>query len=173
MAITYKLIASTETTTNTGPVSFTSIPNTYTDLVIKAMIRSSASAQSETVWLQINDDTSITQYQYSRSFCTNSSITKDGSGFTNAQWFASSIANSNMASMFTAWEIYIPEYANTSFQKQGSAEVSWPSNNTSNANEFFGYAWNSTAAINKITIKYNGPNFQAGSTFYLYGITKA
>jgi len=173
MALTYKLIASTITTTNTGPVSFSSIPATYTDLVLKVMTRSAASAQSETVWVQLNDDVSITQYQYSRAFSSNSSVTKDGSGFSNAQWFASSIANSNMANLFTAWEIYIPEYANTAFQKQASAEVSWPSNNSSNDQEFFGYAWNSNAAINKITIKYNGPNFVAGSSFYLYGITKA
>jgi hypothetical protein len=173
MALTYKLIASTITTTNTGPLSFTSIPDTYTDLVLKLCIRSSASAQSETVWIQINDDTSITQYQYSRSFLQNSSVAKDGSGFSNAQWFASSIANSNMASMFTAWEIYIPEYKNTGVQKQALSDNSFPSNNTANAFEYFGFAWNSTAAINKITVKYNGPNFQAGSAFFLYGITKS
>jgi hypothetical protein len=173
MALTYKLIASTITTTNTGPVSFTSIPDTYTDLVLKLSVRSSASATGETVWLQINDDTSISQYQFSRSRISNASITKDGSGFSNAQWFASSIANSGMASMFTAWEIYIPEYKNTGVQKQALSDNSFPSNNSDNASEYFGYAWNSTAAINKITVKYNGPNFQAGSAFFLYGITKS
>lgn len=173
MALTYNLIASTTTTTNTGPVSFISIPNTYTDLVLKLCVRSSASATGETVWLQINDDLSISQYQYSRSRISNSTIIKGGSGFSNAQWFSSSIANSNMASMFTAWEIYIPEYKNTGVQKQALSDVSFPSNSSDNASEYYGYAWNSNDAINKITIKYNGPDFQAGSAFFLYGITKS
>lgn len=173
MALTYKLIASTETTSNTGAVSFSSIPNTYTDLVVKVLARSAASATSETLWLQINDDTSISQYQYSRAFISNTTVAKDGSGFSNAQWFASTIANNGMASMFSAWEIYIPEYANSSFQKQATAESAFVNNSTTNSAEFFGYAWNSTSTINKITVKYNGPNFVAGSAFYLYGITKA
>ena len=41
MATTYKLISSVTVSTATNTISFTSIPQTYTDLVIKASLRGS------------------------------------------------------------------------------------------------------------------------------------
>jgi len=169
--LTYKLIASTITTVDTGPVSFTSIPATYTDLILVAGTRSAASATSETLWLQINDDTGG-NYTYSRQFIVDSTVYKGG-GSGNAQWFSSSIANSNMANMFAYWNIYIPEYTSGN-PKTAAAMNAFPSNNQAvNSSEKFGYTWDPTSVINKITIKFNGPNFVAGSSFFLYGINKS
>ena len=58
---TYSLI-STITTTGTTTVSFTSIPQTYTDLVLRFMIKNSNSATSSALNITFNSDSTSTNY---------------------------------------------------------------------------------------------------------------
>lgn len=165
---TFKKIASTVTTSDSGFLTFSSIPSTYKDLFVRCLTRSAASATTETLWCQINND-GASNYVYTRTILDGSGgLSQGASG--GAQWFAGSSANTGQTGVFGVWDIYISEYANTNFQHSAVAHASLNVDNNTADSEFFGYLYKSSTAISSITIKFNGPNFKGGSSFYLYGI---
>jgi len=168
---TYKKIASTITNSNTGAVTFSSIPSTYRDLLVRVLSRSAADAMTETLWYQNNGDTS-SNYVTKRTVLSGNTSTLSADNALGAQWYANSLANSSsqQGNSFAAWDIYISEYANTNFQRSGLGLSVMNVNNSSSTSEFNGYLFRSTSATSSITIKFNGPNFVGGSSFYLYGI---
>lgn len=155
---TYTLIASNTLGSGATSLTFSSIPQTYTDLILICNGNTSANANN---YLQFNSDTG-----------SNYSATR-GSGDGSA---ASSTRNSNQTQMlldgFGYWTstygankiIHIMDYANTTTYKS----VLTRANSTVGTDTLIGL-WRSTSAIN--TIKFNSDStLQAGSIFKLYGI---
>lgn len=173
MANTYSLLASTVLTGSQASVTFSSIPQNYTDLVLKYSARDDSGNTSDaTVYLTFNND-SGNNYSYTML---------RGSGSAAATARASSQANfSNgtgvpgsgaTANTFSYNEIYIPNYISTT-----SKPISLFDINETNATA--AYIWNNaglysgTSAITSIKLASPTNNFVSGSSFYLYGISKS
>ena len=146
---------------------FTTIPTTYTDLLIKFSGR--ATVNESGVSLQFNNNTSTSNYIYTTLQGNGSTVTR--SKETNLGFIGSRINPSTFtASTFSNSEFYIPNYRNGN-QKSVSID-SVNENNATLANSMFtAGVWNQTSAITSIKLYVVGGNLAEGSTASLYGIS--
>jgi hypothetical protein len=167
---TYTPIATTTLGSASNTVTFSSIPSTYTDLII--VTDAGASVISE-VDLRVGNSSVDTGSNYSKT-----TLSGDGSS-------ATSVRNSNQ----TYWR---PNYNSVYDNANGKSVHIFQFMNYANTNVFktmlyrgnsaaYGVdaavcLWRSTSAINVITLYASVPsvrNFLVGSTFTLYGIASA
>lgn len=169
MAATYTPIASITLGANATGVTFSSIPSTYTDLVLVAQTRSSVASTNDILNIQVNNDTSSI-YSYTR-------ILGDGSSASSAResnltyWrvtynIPGATATANVFGLDT---IQFMNYSNTTTNKTAF----WRSSPAQILVALSANLWRNTAAINSITIFANGGSLVSGSTFDLYGILGA
>lgn len=166
MANTYKLISSsTVGSGGTASVTFSSIPATYTDLVVKASLRSTGAVGSYRA-----------TFNGSASGYSELLLYGDGTSAGSASSSSGTYINWNFntaggTSIFANCEFYIPSYA-SALQKSTSAEVVTENNGTGAQQYLNAALWADTAAITSITLTMQGtsPLFAEYSTFYLYGI---
>lgn len=168
---TYTLIATQSVPAGSGSasVTFSSIPNTYTDLLIKFSARVERAVTITPLWMRINSDTG-TNY-FSRLIFGNGSAT-DYLGY-NLDYFIAGYVNaaSTTSNTYSNGDIYIPSYTNSS-QKAISVDMVAENNGTQGYDGFSAGRWTGTSAITSITfLEGNGnSNFRQYSNFYLYGI---
>ena len=176
MANTYTLIASQTLGTTAASVTFSSIPSTYTDLVLKWSARSDANSGSgiDTISIKYNG---VSGTSYSRTGLRGNggggvaaSSSQTSSGYFQlgqAQDDSSATANT-----FSSGEIYIPSY--TASQNKPVNAFYAQENNISTA-----YLWtqallfSDTSVVSSILVQsgtLGNSNFVSGSSFYLYGI---
>jgi len=173
MANTYTLIASS-TAGSGGATDFTfsSIPNTYTDLVLEFSVRTDYTSTFDGCLLRINGDTganyTIRNVRGNGSGATSAS----GSGVTNL--FVGSIPGVNAtSSTFQNAAIYFPNYAGSSNKSLSIDSVS-ENNNTTAYALLAAALWSSTSAINTLKLYPEvGTVFVQYSTAYLYGVNNA
>lgn len=151
-------------------ISFSSIPATYTDLVLKLSGRASNSSAANSLRLQIN---SITSGYSARGLRGDGSA---ASSFTDsgATFFAGVInANTGTSSTFSNIEIYIPNYAGSTNKSISIDSVR--ENNTTAADAYLiAGLLSNTAAITSLTLTCEtSANFMEYSTAYLYGVSNA
>lgn len=167
MPTTYIPIATETLSSTANIVTFSSIPSTYTDLVLVVSVKAGTNASAN---ISFNNDTA-SNYSYT---------VLDGDGST-----ASSNRQSNVGGIqLISWSIgmgsttnfsmataHIMNYSNSNTFKTAIIR-SMPINasNAMGVNAFVG-TWRNTAAITTLSIV--GTNFTAGSTFSLYGIASA
>jgi hypothetical protein len=169
MPNTFELIASsTVGSGGAANIDFTSIPSTYTDLVIKLSARSSDAAVVAGAYPEFNGDTTSGNYTVIRLLGFGSSGT--GSD-TNRNALLISAAN-NTASTFGNGEIYIPNYAGST-AKSFSTDSVQETNATEAYMSIAANRWSGTAAINRVNIKVAAGNFVQYTTAYLYGVKNA
>lgn len=161
MATTYTLIASsTVGSGGASSIDFTSIPATYTDLVVQLSMRVSDTGPVDTNIKFNNTDTNKT-ILYLRG-------TGSGTGTgTYSYTIGATNGSGQTANTFTSSQIYIPNYANTSYNKSFSIETVEENNATTAYATLIAGLWASTAAINQLTFV---ANFVQYTTAYLYGI---
>jgi hypothetical protein len=171
MANTYEKINSY--TVGSGGVSsilFSGIPQTYTDLVIKASLRSSISATNDYGYLQFNGDTG-SNYSY-KQLAGNSNATSASSGTSTGALLLRFTASTAAANVFGDNEIIIPKYLSSANKVATSLTAS--SNSVSGASSailsYWTTLWSNTSAITSITLAPASGNFVQYSTVYLYGI---
>lgn len=168
MANTYIAIATT--TVGSGGaanIEFTSIPGTYTDLLVKLSSRTNRSAVGE--FLQINFNNSATNF---------SGIVLEGSGGGVATGVESSplvgttSGNTSTSSTFGSLEVYIPNY-NSANLKPFSADSVGENNGVEAYMELYAGLWSQTSAITslKLVSKFSA-TFLQYTTATLYGIKK-
>ena len=151
-------------------ITFTSIPQSYTDLQITMSSRVDAangvaqlyfngSTASDKRWLRVYGDGS-------------SAISGNSSGLS--QYFRPIGINRSdqTASTFGNMSIYIPNYTSTSTYKSMSADGVNENNATFAEAALNAGLWESNSAITSITIIPSAGNFVQYSTFYLYGVAK-
>jgi hypothetical protein len=171
MATTYSLISSvTVGSGGAASIDFTSIPATYTDLVIKISLRSLYSGPADNLGISFNGSTASFSLKLLYGTGTAAASYGSASDNNNVINFSAATATSNT---FGNGEIYIPNYAgssNKSFLADGVSE-----NNATFANQALQAGLRSnTAAITSIELDSgNSQNFVQYSTAYLYGISKA
>ena len=166
MANTFELIASsTVGLLGAATIDFTSIPSTYTDLVIKASLRTLSTDPDDYILIKPNNSTSNLTFKYLRG--TGSAVSSasterpyvDGTGAT--------------ASTFGNLEIYFPNYAGSNY-KSFSIDAATENNATDARLTLNAHLWSDTAAINRIVLTSGQSfNFVQYSTAYLYGVKNA
>jgi hypothetical protein len=167
MATTYTLISSNVLASSAASVTFSSIPGTYTDLVLRISTRSSNTDAA--LSMTFNSDTST---NYSRTFLrADGSSAASGRSSNTDQIGNLYISNSgNTANTFGSMEIYIPSYLAS--QNKPVSSIGIEETNSATANmATLAALWRNTAAITTINLFPISPaNFVSGSSFYLYGI---
>ena len=170
MANTYTLIDSNTLSTTTATVTFSSIPATYTDLIMKASVRTDQT-NPDLMWRINNNTSSIysdTQLEGTGSTTTgyrDNAIDK----FRMQHIGEGSAATSNT---FGNYEWYFPNYAGGANKVVNFYGVD-EDNAASTANTIIVAGASlalTTTAISQISIFLNSGNFVSGSSFYLYGI---
>jgi hypothetical protein len=163
MPATYDPIATQTLGSSAATVTFSSIPGTYTDLVL--VCRQATNTDGNTQ-LRFNGDSGT---NYSSTFLrgngSTASAARDGNqsqmnlesfGFPTSAFGAVTIAN-------------IMNYSNSTSNK---ATLSRGSNSNTGVSAV-AHLWRNTAAITSITILTNASTFSAGSVFTIYGIKAA
>ena len=171
MANTYTLIASNTLSTSAASLTFSAIPNTFTDLVDRWSARISLGAKDQYTYIQFNGDTST---NYSTTFLYTDAVTVTSTRSSNANYYFPTdvTGDAATANTFGSAEIYIPSY--TASQNKPISNFGTPETNATDMADFMGLGvtaglWRNTAAISSIYIGASG-NFLSGSSFFLYGI---
>lgn len=169
---TFTLIASNTLSSSQSSVTFDSIPQTYTDLVLRFSIRDgyvgggNPNAFQTSFWT-FNGSTS--GYSRRSLFGNGSSaVSQNGSSQTSLyqQWNTSDGATANT---FSNGEIYIPNYA-ASIVHPVSNFTAQENNDASAYIVASAHLWNTASAITQIVVTNGAGQLVAGSSFYLYGI---
>jgi hypothetical protein len=167
-----KLIEAKTLGSTTASVTFSDIPNTYTDLKLVISARGTASYAATNLKMQVGNGTvSTSGYSERLLYTTNgtSAITYGQSSQVQSDLQYFPLATST-ANTFSNNEIYIPNYTGST-TKSFSIESVSEDNTTAGILAMAAGLSSNTSAINIITLTPNTGNFAAGSTFYLYGIS--
>jgi|688.fasta_scaffold348767_3 hypothetical protein len=164
---TYSLIASTTGTGSSGTITFSSIPGTFTDLVVVAFAKSSLTTTTQ-VQLTFNSDTA-TNYSWTR-LLGDGSAASSARGSTQSYVEVGYIAGNTGSPSPDLFTLNIQDYSNTTTFKTFLSR--WGSMNA--ANQYVAAVtglWRKTPeAITSLTLTANSANFATTSTFKLYGI---
>ena len=161
---TYTPIATTTLGSAQASVTFSSIPSTYTDLILILKTGEDTTSDGNT-FVQFNSDTS-TNYSMTQLFGDGSSAS---SARNTSQVKTGIYTNYGAgANTYGTGIAHIMNYANTTTYK---TMISRGNNETGTIARI--HLWRSTSAINSIYMFLNSGNFKAGSMFTLYGILAA
>lgn len=148
-------------------IDFTSIPGTYTDLMVVLSARGSVSAVADEMLLTFNS--SASGYSARDLYGNGSSAassSSSGAAFIAKIWMPLATATSNT---FGSAQIYIPNYAGATNKSISSDSAAETNATTTYANIMAGL-WANTSAITSITIKFGSGNIVQYSSATLYGI---
>ena len=174
MANTYTLISSNTLSSSAASVTFSSIPSIYTDLVVKASVRSTRAANTSGFDIVLNGAT--TNYSYTDLYNNAGSANSSRDVIGGISWlYGGSTGSANItANTFNNIEIYIPSYLIS--QNKPVSILNAMENNATSPYELHSIAglYSSTTAISSIMLR-NGSSytFASGSSFYLYGINNS
>lgn len=163
MPATYEPIATTTLSTTATDVTFSSIPATYTDLIIVCNYKI-VTGGDYVLSHQLNGDTGS---NYSSTYLVGTGTAAASGRLTNAVYIDAGYFATNGGSFSTSITHFM-NYSNT---------TTYTTMLTRHANQNGGQVtayvnlWRSTAAINSIkTFSQSGRTYDTGSTFTLYGI---
>ena len=168
MAVTYTPIQTYTTSTNVSDITFSSIPSTYTDLVL---VFNGTPVTTGTFIFQVNGDTG-TNYSATYTFGNGTAAGSGSFGSSATSWAISQIGNNtpDLANSFggNIWDIL--DYSNTNKYKtmRGLNGVQRASNGTMVLSTG---QWRSNSAVTTITLHTGGGTLWTQySTLALYGI---
>jgi hypothetical protein len=164
MPTTYEPIATQTLGSAAASVTFSSIPATYTDLVL---ICNGTAASNTGLTLRFNGDTTSNYSMTVLEGSGSAAVSERQTSVTQARFVWNSVWNSTTPGVVI---LNIMNYANTTTFKT----VLWRSSTSSNYVEAGVNLWRKTPeAINTFIIEKTSANIAAGSTFTLYGIKSA
>ena len=155
---------------------FSSIPQTYTHLQLRALVKTSRGVTYDSINLRANSDTGANYAAHEMSGDGRPYISVGGSGGATAAYIARVPGNvSGHENKFGIVIIDILDYTNTNkhktFRSLYGYEIALGSGSIGGINGINSGVWRSAAAINSLTIRPDsGPNIQTYSHFALYGI---
>jgi hypothetical protein len=171
MANTFELIASsTVGSGGASSIDFTSIPSTYTDLLVKVSFRGVSSATAILVSRYNADggNNYVNRFLYGNG----SSAGSGNYNPNNSNYYGNGDLYTYTANTFANCEIYQPNYTASVYKSSSADNVS--ENNATLANvHLSANIWNNTAAITRITLEVYADTFAQYSTAYLYGVKNA
>ena len=164
MPATYEPIATTTLSTATASVTFSTIPGTYTDLVLVASITGVSVATDP--WIRINSDTN-TNYSWTWLAGNGGSVYSER-GSNNSKLYYSAISTIQNNVQNVIWNFN--NYSNTTTYKT----VLWREADAGTETGATVGLWRSTSAITAIEISLDSSRtYSSGSMFTLYGIKSA
>ena len=155
-------------------ITFSSIPSTYTHLQLRFITRNNRSGQSvDALNIKANGDSGA-NYANHRLQGDGATATASGGTSLSAAIFAQTPASTATASVFGAGVIDILDYANTSKYKTFRTLSGFDANTAPGYIGLYSGLWQSTSAINSLTISSNdGSGVLEYTSFALYGIKGA
>lgn len=161
MPSTYDKIEAKSLGSASNSLTFSSIPATYTDLIL--VINATASGGGLNPQIQFNGDTAS---NYSLTWMYgNGSAAFSGRYSSQTSSYIGYLTTTEPATFI----VQVQNYSNSTTNK--TAVFRW---NATNTEVGAGVClWRSTATINSLTVKTSANNYAAGSTFTLYGIKAA
>jgi hypothetical protein len=162
---TYDLIASTTLSSGQSTITFSGIPQTYTDLSLRM------SQKSNDTYFMLMRFNGNSGNLYTTLYFGNFGTAFRGGGVENTYEIIG-FNQVGQTNMFSNDEIYIPNYSSTTITKETHAHAVTVNNTNSQIYLYnSGNLFNSTTAISSISL-FNGgsTNLLTGSSFYLYGI---
>ena len=174
MANTYTLLnSSTVGAGGASSITFSAIPSTYTDLLVKASIRMSDAAYGyDNVKISINGTPSGTAYSGKLvADYVGGALSQSSSSAASFDYFYSN-GNIGTASIFSNGEFYIPNAFGSNYKSISADSVTEDNTGASyyTTRGFGAGLWSSTSAITSIVLTPPNGTFVQYSSFYLYGI---
>jgi hypothetical protein len=166
MPTTYEPIATQTVASTTGAVTFSSIPQTYTDLML---VSSRSQTSAARLYVRFNNDTS--------NLYSDVWLSSDGANaFAGKDTGQSGISiggiwNGTTTTTWAANITHIMNYRNTTTFKSTLTKDANDKNGSGTVETMIGL-YRSTSAITTVNV-FGGSNFAVGSTFTLYGIKAA
>lgn len=150
-------------------ITFNSIPQTFTDLMVVASARSST---SETKLAAVFNSDSGSNYSLTE-LTGNGSIVASARQSNGTYWInmGAIVPSSYTANTFSNNSMYIPNYTSSNY-KQFIIDGVLENNGTAGGLYLTANLWRNTSAISTIYITGQAGNLVQYSTFTLYGITK-
>jgi hypothetical protein len=171
MANTYIQIASINVGAGgASTMEFTSIPSTYTDLLIKFSGRDNAAAVTHNIQMIFNNSST----GYSGKYLLGDGSSASSGGTASPTWMQGTYLSgaSSTANTYSNLEIYIPNYSGST-NKSVSFDTVLENNATLAIASIWAGLWSNTAAITSIKFtSIDGATTSQYTTATLYGILK-
>jgi len=174
MPLTYTNIASTTLASAASTVTLSSIPGTYTDLMLICSLRGDRGVYADPIQITLNEAFTGAAVTYSyTNFTSNAGGRTSTRGTADSRIYVDETIPQagffNSTATFNTTQVYFPNYT-TSAPKVVSLVAGWTSINSSIANGLTMTAGrkNDASAISSIILSSNG--FVIGTSLYLYGI---
>lgn len=172
MATYIKIASTTVGAGGAASVTFSSIPSTYTDLVVKMSTRSTSTGNvAVNTYIKFNGTS--TGYSERLLYGNGTAAASASQSTTQFNWAGQMPAVSATANTFSNAEVYIPNYTSANYKSISADSVT--ENNATSASIYVDAGlWSNTPAITSIAFtEQYGANFAQYSTFTLYGISNA
>lgn len=168
MAGTHKLIGSvTVSAGSQAAIEFTSIPQTYTDLLVKLSIRQTKPDGYSEITVKFNgSSTNFTMR------ALNAAATAVDSYNSTTAYVGSALGTTanGGTSVFSNNEIYLPNYTSSNYKSYSAESVAERNFASFNNSSLITGLWSNTAAITSLLFESPGYYIEQYSTAYLYGI---
>jgi hypothetical protein len=161
-----KLIETKTLGTAATSIEFTSIPQTFTDLVILTSVRNDGSGASNNLFFRFNGLDTNRSYRMLYGNGTQALSTSD----TKLE-LGQIPASGSTANTFSNGEVYVSNYTGSEGKSMNITNAR-ENNIAASFMSISAGLWNSTAAITSVLFTVGSNNLVAGSTISLYGITK-
>jgi len=162
---TYTPIATTTFGSAASSYTFSSVPSTYTDLVLIVYIPTNST--NDDIFMQFNSDTAT---NYSATWLRGNGSTASSPRSSNLTGIRISDLGSPTTTAASLLTISIQNYSNSTTYKTALARAN---NAAGNGVDAFVGLWRSTAAINTIKVYPASGSMATGTTMTLYGIAAA
>lgn len=178
MPNTYEFIQKQTLSSSQSSVTFSSLSQTYTDLVIYTK-HAPQSGQNMALGIRLNSDTG-TNYGYNGIYGSTSVAGFAGMSVNGTYILCEPVQGWGDSAIFGSNVLTFPNYANTSRFKNVLIDAKLNAYDSTTPafkhgiNMLVG-GWSNTSAITSITLfnVFGGSNINTGSEFTLFGITKA
>ena len=171
MATTYTLISSNTLSSSAASVTFSSIPSTYTDLVIRysAQVYTDGTSARYPFYVGLNGSSGTA---HSDTVIRGNGVSVTSFRSTSQPGFPDNPATAELttANTFASGEIYIPSYTVSQYKPVSLFGVN-ERNTASETMYVYGGLYSATTSVSSIVL-FNASTyyFVSGSSFYLYGV---
>ncbi len=159
----YEIIQHQRLESAASSITFSNIPQIYTDLLIKTSLRDTGGGNIAS-YISFNGSTANFSGRY---------LYGDGASVSSGSLgrYIGSLKDNATTNTFNSTEIYIPNYTSSN-NKSFSVDNATENNGTNADQNIIAGLWSNTAAITSIALTPNSGDFRQGSTATLYGVSR-
>jgi len=166
-----KLIESKTLATAQAAIDFTSIPSTFTDLIVLCSLRTTSTfGVGGVTWFDVRLSVNSNTSNLSNLFLAGSG-SASSSGTGSGELIIRVSDSATTANTFANTSFYLPNYGGATAKSILINSVS-ETNATNARQELTSGLWNSTTAINALSFSVSTGNLAVGSMISLYGVLK-